>query len=39
MDAGGFLLDIFGDSDSTMLAVLIFLAAATFACRSSRSIG
>jgi len=31
MDAGGFLLDIFGDSDSTMLAVLIFLAAATLA--------
>ena len=31
MDAGGFLLDIFGDSDSMMLAVLVFLAAATLA--------
>ena len=31
MDTGGFLLDIFGDSDSTMLAVLVFLAAATLA--------
>jgi tight adherence protein C len=31
MDAGEYLLDIFGDSDSTMLAVLVFLAAATLA--------
>ncbi|HWP27863.1 MAG TPA: type II secretion system F family protein [Xanthobacteraceae bacterium] len=31
MDFGGFLLDIFGDSDSLLLAVLVFLAAATLA--------
>ena len=31
MDIGEFLLGIFGDSDSTMLAVLVFLAAATLA--------
>jgi tight adherence protein C len=31
MDLGGFLLDIFGDGDSLLLAVLVFLAAATLA--------
>lgn len=31
MEPGGELLDIFGDSDSLMLAVLVFLAAATLA--------
>jgi tight adherence protein C len=31
MDFGGFLLDTFGDGDSLLLAVLVFLAAATLA--------
>jgi len=31
METDGFLLDIFGDGDSMMLAVLVFLAAATLA--------
>ena len=31
MDIAGFLLDTFGTSDSLLLAVLVFLAAATLA--------